>query len=144
MKYLMNRSTNNPMNEFESMFNDMLSDWGIGSSRVPAVDIQENDKNYVVEAELPGFTEKDVDVNVEKHVLRISSKKEDKKDEKDGKKYLVRERSYSAFERAFSLPEDVDEDHISGSYKNGVLTITLPKKATAQPKKIQIQIGSAN
>lgn len=83
-----------------------------------------------------------MDVNVDKHVLHIASKKQEEK--KTDKKYLVKERVESSFERAFSLPEDVDESKITGSFKNGVLTVVLPKKEVAQPKKIQIAIGSGN
>jgi HSP20 family protein len=143
MKYnLMNRNRNYPVNgDFESLFNDMFN-WGFGGYNVPAVDVEENDKDYVVTAELPGYKEDEVQVNVEKHVLHLSSQKSEKHDEKDGKKYLIKERCYQSFERSFSLPEDVDEANIQGSFKDGVLTLTLPKKELAQPKKIQIKIGS--
>ncbi|MFA7118580.1 MAG: Hsp20/alpha crystallin family protein [Sphaerochaetaceae bacterium] len=143
MKYIMNSNQNYPMvNDFESMFNDMMTGFGLGPSSVPAVDIQENDKDYVIEAELPGYKENEVEVNVEKHVLRLSSVKQSQKEEKDAKKYLMRERCYQSFSRSFSLPEDVDESAIEGKFANGVLTVTLPKKELAQPKRITIKIGS--
>ncbi|MFA6775153.1 MAG: Hsp20/alpha crystallin family protein [Sphaerochaetaceae bacterium] len=143
MKYgLMNRNQNYPVNgDFEALFNDMFN-WGFGGCNLPAVDVEENDKDYVVSAELPGYKEDDVQVSVEKHVLHLSSQKAEKHEEKDGQKYLIKERGCQSFERAFSLPEDVDEANIQGSFKDGILTITLPKKPMAQPKKIQIKIGN--
>jgi len=143
MKYnLMNRNQNYPVNgDFESLFNDMLN-WNFGGSNMPAVDVEENDKDYVITAELPGYKEDEVQVNVEKHVLHLSSQKVEKHDEKDGKKYLIKERGFQSFERSFSLPEDVDESNIQGAFKDGILTISIPKKAMAQPKKIQIKIGN--
>lgn len=145
MRYLMNYNRDPMVDGFEGLFDDMMKGFGFNASaKVPAVDIREEDKQYVVEAEIPGYAEGDVDVNVDKHVLHIASKKQEQKNEKkDGKKYLIKERVESSFERAFSLPEDVDESKISGSFKNGVLTVILPKKASQQPKKIQIAIGSA-
>lgn len=106
----------------------------------PPVDIVETDKAYVIEAELAGYTQEEVQVNVDKHVLKISSSKENLKDVDENKKSLVRERYYRAFERSFSLPEDIAEDQIEGEFANGVLTITLPKKPEVQPKSIEVKI----
>ena len=143
MRYLMNYNRDPMVDGFEGLFDDMMKGFGFNASaKVPAVDIREEDKQYVVEAEIPGYAEGDVDVNVDKHVLHIASKKQEEK--KTDKKYLVKERVESSFERAFSLPEDVDESKITGSFKNGVLTVVIPKKEVAQPKKIQIAIGSGN
>ncbi|MGH0051915.1 MAG: Hsp20/alpha crystallin family protein [Sphaerochaetaceae bacterium] len=142
MKYLSTRRNyDSPVTSaFDSLFNDMLGDWGVYSSRFPAVDITENDDAYILEAELPGYKQKEVKVNIEKHVLKLSSAKEEtKKDEKD-KKRLVSERCYQCFERSFSLPEDVDEEKIEGEFANGILTLTLPKKEIAKPKAIEVKI----
>jgi len=125
---------------FDSLFSNMLFDWGLTSSKIPPVDITETDKAYIVEAELPGYKQEDVKVNIEKHVLRLSSSKQTPKEEKDGKKLLICERYAQSFERAFSLPEDVDEAAIEGEFANGVLTVTLPKKEVVQPKSIEVKI----
>ncbi len=141
MRYLMNYSRDPMVDGFAGLFDDMLKGLGYNTNaKSPAVDIREEDKQYVVEAEIPGYAEGDVEVNVDKHVLHIASKKQEEK--KADRKYLVRERVESSFERAFSLPDDVDESKISGSFKNGVLTVILPKKEEAKPQKIQIAIGS--
>ena len=128
---------------FDSLFSSMLDDWGLTSSKIPPVDITETDKAYILEAELPGYKQDDVKVNIEKHVLRLSSAKQttkEEKDPKDEKKLLICERRSQSFERAFSLPEDVDEDKIEGEFANGVLTVTLPKKKVVQPKSIEVKI----
>ena len=121
------------------MFNDLWSDWGASSSKIPPVDIYETEKAYVIEAELAGYKQDEVQVNVDKHVLRISSDKQSLKDV-DGKKSLVRERYFKKFERSFSLPEDIDESSIEGEFSDGVLTITLPKKEEVLPKTIEVKI----
>ncbi len=128
---------------FDSLFSNMISDWGLTSSKIPPVDITETDKAYIVEAELPGYKQEDVKVNIEKHVLRLSSAKQSTKEEKDGKKILICERQVQSFERAFSLPEDVDEATIEGEFANGVLTVTLPKKEVVQPKSIEVKIKNS-
>ena len=145
MAYLTTRNNyRTPMvTPFDSLFSSMLDDWGLTSSKIPPVDITETDKAYILEAELPGYKQEDVKVNIEKHVLRLSSAKQttkEEKDPKDEKKLLICERRSQSFERAFSLPEDVDEDKIEGEFANGVLTVTLPKKKVVQPKSIEVKI----
>jgi spore coat protein M/HSP20 family protein len=139
MKYYVSYNNSNPVSNFESLFNDLWSDWGVSSSKIPPVDIYETEKAYVIEAELAGYKQDEVQVNVDKHVLRISSDKQTLKDA-DGKKNLVRERYFKKFERSFSLPEDIDESSIEGEFSDGVLTITLPKKEEVLPKTIEVKI----
>ncbi|MDD3058508.1 MAG: Hsp20/alpha crystallin family protein [Spirochaetia bacterium] len=139
MKYYVSYNNSNPVSNFESLFNDLWSDWGVSSSKIPPVDIYETEKAYVIEAELAGYKQDEVQVNVDKHVLRISSDKQTLKDA-DGKKNLVRERYFKKFERSFSLPEDIDESAIEGEFSDGVLTITLPKKEEVLPKTIEVKI----
>jgi spore coat protein M/HSP20 family protein len=141
MKYLVKNNQNYPMaSGFNSLFDDFFGDWGITSSKIPPVDITEKDDSYVLEAELPGYKQEDVQVHVEKHVLRLSSSKQTCNEEKEGKKTLVRERCYQSFERSFSLPEDVNENLIEGEFTDGVLKVTMPKQEVAQPKKIEVKI----
>ncbi len=139
MKYYVSYNNSNPVSNFESLFNDLWSDWGVSSSKIPPVDIYETEKAYVIEAELAGYKQDEVQVNVDKHVLRISSDKQTLKDA-DGKKNLVRERYFKKFERSFSLPEDIDESAIEGEFSDGVLTINLPKKEEVLPKTIEVKI----
>ena len=106
-------------------------------NRLPAVDIRETEKSYVLEADLPGFDEKDIDIHLDSNTLTIESKKEeDKKEEKNG--YMVQERRQAAFCRSFTLPENADRESISANYKNGVLFVEIGKLAEAQKRVIEI------
>lgn len=148
MKYYINR-TNPALAGIDSLFNDIFGD-NYYSSRVPAVDVYETAENYVVEAEVAGYEEKDISVSVEKHVLTVSSndkelkkvnQEESKEEKKEERNYLVREISKPSFSRSFTLPEDVDEDNISAETKSGVLKIVLPKTAKAQRGRIEVKIN---
>jgi HSP20 family protein len=112
--------------------------WG----KMPAVDFVDNDKSYVVTAELPGMSESDVDVKYVDGMLTIRGEKKEEKEEKK-KDYYLAERRYGSFQRAFQVPNDVDADRIEAAFKNGVLTVTLPKSAEAvkSEKKIEIKKG---
>ncbi|MEO9870599.1 Hsp20/alpha crystallin family protein [Ekhidna sp.] len=105
------------------------------TSSVPAANIQEKEKEYVVELAAPGMEKNDFQVDVENGMLSISSEKESETEDKDDG-YSRKEFSYSSFSRSFSLPENVDEDKIKASYKEGILSLSLPKtKETTVPKK---------
>ena len=130
--------TRNAANDFDTFFNDMLGNWGVKNSTIPSVDVYEDEKAYYLEAELPGYTEDEVNVHVEKHVLHISSEKVNEK--KENKKFLVRERGYVKFDRSFTLPEGINESGIEAEFSNGILKVTLPKTPVEQPKKIEVKI----
>jgi HSP20 family protein len=106
------------------------------------VDASEDDKAYHVTAELPGLSEKDVEVTFADNTLTISGEKKEEKEVKE-ENYHRRERSFGSFRRSFTLPVEVDEAKISAAFKDGVMTIDLPKSKTAQKKakKITIQRG---
>lgn len=109
-------------------------------ARMPVVDIREEGDKYIVEAELPGLSEKDVEVKIQDKVLTIESHKEsEEKEEK--KNYLMRERRVCSFKRTFSLPKNIAYDKVSAVFKDGLLTITLPKSEDAQEKVISIKRG---
>ena len=138
----------NELSLLDSLFNDVLdctpsTIYRAGVS-TPRVDVTEEDDAYTLEMELPGRTEKDVNIELDHDNLTISSKvseeKETKEDKKDKKKtkYILKERRYSEFSRRFALPSDVDEESISANFKNGILSINMKKKAVVAPKKIQI------
>ena len=97
----------------------------------PAVDIAETEKAYEITAELPGIDEKNVEVKFANGVLTIKGEKQEQKEEKK-KDYYLSERNYGSFQRAFQVPDSVDTDKIEATFKNGVLTVTLPKSAEAQ------------
>ncbi len=104
----------------------------------PAVDITEDDATFKISAELPGLTEKDIQVSVAGGTLTITGEKQQEHEEKQ-KNYHLTERSYGQFRRSFSLPEGVDHDKIAAEFANGVLNISMPKLATAAPKKIEVK-----
>jgi HSP20 family protein len=112
-----------------------------GTMGYPVVDIREEKENYALEAELPGFAEKDVDIKVNDRILTIASTKEEtKKNEREGV-WLIRERGIRTFRRSFSMPRDVDLDAIKASFKDGLLTVILPKRPEAREKTIAIARG---
>jgi HSP20 family protein len=97
---------------------------------------------YEITAELPGLDEKNTEVKLANGVLSIKGEKQEEKEEKQ-KDYYRRERSFGSFERSFQVPNDVEADKIEASFKNGVLSVTLPKTAEAQKeaKKIEVKTG---
>ena len=131
----------NEANWLPSVFDDMFkTDWlggttnvnSIGTS-IPAVNIQETDDHFKVEVAAPGKTKEDFNIELDNDVLTISSeeKKESETSEKNGR-YTRKEFSYSTFKRAFGLPDSVNSEKISASYKDGVLAIELPKREEAK------------
>jgi len=106
---------------------------------LPAVDVRENKDSLEIMAELPGMEPKDVDVSVENGVLTIKGARHFEK-ATEGETYHRVERSYGAFERSFTLPTNVDPVRIKAVYRNGVLSLNLPKKEEAKPKSISIKV----
>lgn len=110
----------------------------------PRVDVRETNESYIMDMDLPGMTEKDIDLNLQDRVLTIASvkeaeKTEDKSKSADGTTWLIRERRNASFSRRFTLPEDIDPSKVDASFKNGVLTITIPRKPETQPRQITIR-----
>ena len=107
-------------------------------SRLPSVDVHENETAYILEAELPGFDEKDIEIRLDGNNLTIESRKTEEKSEEKEKNYLIRERKTSSFSRSFKLPENADSEGVSASFTNGILSMEIGKKAEAQAKLIKI------
>ena len=126
---------------FDDFFDSMLNAWGSYSAKVPAVDIEETADEFVIKAELPGFSEDDVKISIDKHVLHISGEINENEKEKDGRKFLIRERRHESFERSFSLPDGIDESAISAEFRNGILTVTMPKTPEEKPRSIEVKIS---
>jgi HSP20 family protein len=111
-------------------------------SAMPAVDVTETDKAYEINAELPGMDEKNIEVKVADDVMTIKGEKREEKEEKN-KDYYLSERSFGSFQRSFQVPNGVDTDKIEASFKNGVLTVTLPKSTEAQKAEKKITVKAA-
>jgi HSP20 family protein len=119
--------------------NNWLSKW---ERDFPAVNIAEDEKNYSVEVVAPGFQKEDFKLKVEDDILTISAEsRSEKKENGKGKEYTRREYSYSSFTRSFRLPDDVKDDSIGASYKDGVLTLELPKSKVQTKASKEIAIN---
>jgi HSP20 family protein len=106
----------------------------------PLVDITEDDKEYLIKAELPEVKKEDVKLSVHDDVLSISGERKYEKEEK-GKKFHRVERAYGSFTRSFTLPDDADAAKIAAEYKDGVLKVHLPKSEKAKPKSIEVKVS---
>ncbi len=130
--------------QFNRLFRDVLDRTSEQSSLTawaPAVDIYETEQELVVKADLPDVDPKDLDINVESNILTIrGERKFEKKVNEDN--YLRVERSYGSFARSFTLASTVNAEAIKAEYQNGVLTLTLPKREEAKPKKIKVSVGA--
>ena len=133
--------------EIERLFDDFTRGWptlgGLAKTDLllPSMHVTETDKAIEITAELPGLEEKDVEINVADNVLTIRGEKKAEKEEKD-KDYRLVERTYGSFARTLGLPEGVDPDMIKASIAKGVLTVTVPKPAPAEVKKVEVKAAA--
>jgi len=111
-----------------------LPDW------TPLADITEDEREYLIKAELPEVRKEDVKVTVENGVLTISGERKFEKEEKKRKYHRV-ERGYGTFMRSFALPDDADFSKVNAEFKNGVLTVHVPKSEQAKPKQIEVKVA---
>lgn len=107
----------------------------------PTVDIYETENELVVKADLPDVSEKDIDVRVENNLLTIRGERKFEKSLSEDN-YLRVERSYGTFSRSFSLPNTVNAEAIHAEYKNGVLTVTMPKREESKPRQVKVAVSS--
>lgn len=135
--------------EIDRLFDDFGRDaWQFPFRRdlsvitTPAVDVVEKDDAFEITAELPGMSDKDVEVTHANGRLTIKGEKKEEKEEKK-KDYYLSERRYGSFQRSFAMPDGVNEDKIDARFKDGVLTVTLPKTPAAKKatKKIAVKAG---
>lgn len=110
-----------------------FTDWS------PLIDVSENEKEFVIRAEITDVKKEDVKVSVENGMLRITGERHLEK-EKKGQKYHRIERAYGSFERSMSLPDNCKPDNMTAEYKDGMLTLRIPKTAEVSPKAIEVQI----
>jgi len=121
------------------LFGDSLSraEEGTYGTWLPPVEIFEKDENLVVRAEMPGVSEKDIELSVENGILTLRGEKKRQKDLDQNNVHRA-ERYYGSFVRTFALPTTVDTEKIRATYKDGVIEVMLPKSETAKPKRIEI------
>jgi len=119
---------------FDDLFNnDIARDFFSNERATPAVNVSEDENKFNIEVAAPGLDKKDFKVNVENNVLTISSEKEDKKED-EGKNYMRKEFSFTTFSRSFTLPDNVEDDKIKATHKDGVLNVEIPKSEKAKSK----------
>ena len=104
----------------------------------PSLDVSESDDVITVKAEMPGMKKRDIDITLSDGLLTLSGEKKDEQEEKE-ENYHVRESRYGSFRRTVRLPADVDPDKIDASYKDGVLTVSVPKSEKARSKRIEVK-----
>jgi HSP20 family protein len=132
--------------EFDRLFREAFTPSGAEgevSTRTwaPPVDIYENGDSLVLKAELPGINPDDVEIRVEDNTLYLKGERKFEKEVKEQNYHRV-ERTYGTFTRTFTLPNSVDADKVAANYKDGVLTLTMPKKEEAKPKTIKINVSN--
>ena len=150
MNYL---TTRRPMRNLFSLHNEMRRIFGDlfvphegkmdteETSWMPTVDISETENGYEIRAELPGVSEDDVNVSVTDNVLTVKGEKR-QEEETEGKDYHRVERRYGSFQRSFTLPRHIETDTIKAGFKDGVLTLGIPKAEVAKPTEIPIKVNS--
>jgi HSP20 family protein len=124
---------------FEDAVTRLMSEPRTSRPWSPAVDIVETEDELIVKADLPDVRLEDIDVRVENGTLSLKGERKFEKELAD-KGYHRIERSYGSFMRSFSVPSSVDTEKVSADYKNGVLTVTLPKKEAAKPKQVKVAV----
>lgn len=132
------RNMTHPVFDPDRFFNEFgLENWQSDTVWNPLVDLTENEKNYVVRAELPGLNKDDIKISYKDNVLVISGEKKQEKEEDESNYHRI-ERRYGKFQRMFRI-EDANADEIKAEYKDGILSVDLPKSEKAKPKEIAIK-----
>jgi len=126
-------------NRLSSFFNKQDSEW-LGAAWSPLVDVLEEDKEYLIKAEIPEVDRDNVKVTVNNGTLTISGERKLEKEDQT-KKYHRVERSYGSFVRSFALPEQVEAEKVTADFKNGLLTVRLPKAEKALPREVEVKIS---
>ena len=131
---------NDPLDDFFRGFFVRPVEYG-SAAEAPSikVDVKEQEKAYVVHAEMPGVKKEDIHVHVDGPMVSISAERKQEKDVKEGERILRSERYFGKVSRSFQLGQDVDDARASAKFTDGVLELTLPKKAAAQAKRLTIE-----
>ena len=139
---LAKRSENYFPSFFDRFLNNELMDWNLSNfsstnTSLPAVNVKENENEFVIEVAAPGMNKNDFNIKFHNNVLTVSSEKKDEKEEKN-EKFTRKEFSYQSFQRSFTVAENaVESDKISAKYADGILLITLPKREEVKPKPMK-------
>jgi HSP20 family protein len=129
-----------PFRELDLMDRRMrrfFEDLGFVPALAPAADVYETDGEFVVELEVPGFDEKELEIEVRNHTLSVTGERKEESEKKE-KTLRLGERLEKRFERRFELPTEIDSEHVKADYTKGVLTVHVPKTAHEEPHKVEI------
>ena len=134
--------------EIDRMFENTLSALGAGgatrvSDWMPPVDIRESETELTLSFEIPGVSPEQIELTTDNGILTVKGEKAEHRREDEQRQYHLVERSYGSFSRSFRMPKNLDESKVEASFANGVLTVTIPKAALPQPRKIEVKAGSA-
>jgi HSP20 family protein len=132
-----------PFQGFQSLqdtMNRFFSEPSTNRPWVPAVDIRETENELVLKADIPGMKFEDIDVRLENGTLTLRGERKFDEEKKEGGWHRM-ERSYGSFERVFTLPDSVNPEAVSADYKDGTLTVTLPKKEIAKARQVKVQVN---
>ena len=127
---------------FESAYPNRSSESSV-TTWAPAVDIYETENELVLKADLPDINEKDLDIRIENNTLTVRGERKFEKQVNEDD-YLRVERSYGSFSRSFTLPNTINTEAIRAEYKNGVLTVQMPKRAESKPKQVKVNVEATN
>ena len=122
---------------FERRTRRLFDELGFAQTVIPAADVYERKGEYVYELEIPGFEEKELDIEVTDHVLTVKGKRMEEKETKD-KSFWLHERLAGTFERRFELPPEADTEMVKAEFKKGILAVHAPKTKIEAPKKVAI------
>ena len=142
MRYVITRTAAPRISGFDTFFSDFFGD--TATRKIPPVDIYETDTAYVIEAEIAGYSEKDIEVVLKDGVITISSEetwKERRAREREERNMIASEIVLPEFSRSFKLPEDADTERVGAESHDGILSITIPRLRKAEPGRIEIKIN---
>lgn len=129
------------MDPLESSFRNLLRPWRLeGVDRAPQIkiDLSEHDDSYMVKADIPGVRKEDIDVRIDRNQVTISAEVKQEKEVKDGERVLRSERYFGKVSRSFQLAQDIDDGKAVARFNDGVLELTLPKRAATASKRLAI------
>ena len=110
------------------------------SDYMPAIDVREDDRNIYIKADIPGIDEKNLSVNIENNILTIKGEKSEERRDENDKKVLIMEHKYGSFQRSIRLPEGIHSNSIKANFKNGVLSIDIPREKIDESRKVKISV----
>lgn len=134
------RELENFNNRLQKFFGEFPANVDLGISFSPRVDVFADDKNFFLEAELPGMKKNEIKISLQDNILTISGEKKKSGEDNDKNEYFRNERIFGKFSRSFTLPKDIDPDSIGAVFEDGILKISIGKKGTGSVKEKNIEI----